>query len=225
MKRIGLFVLCFGVTAANLCGCANLQNTQSVETSIVYVHDSISESISSEEDSQESKESAELSSSSEEETSNTKVEPVSLRDLNMLSGAPDINGKETIATGDTNYCIGMTIYDIEKKDTKRRSISYSTQGKYNAFNCSLALLNDSSKNSPLECFIEVYCDGELKYTSESISRGKLPIAISVDISGAELVEIKFCVTNPLDKDWLASMWASNQDFYPVSFAIVEPEFC
>ncbi len=225
MKRIGLLALCLGVTAVNLCGCANLQAPQPVETSIVYVQVPYSESVSDGDNSQESIESTEFSSNSEEGTSDTKVAPVSLRNLNMLSGAPDINGKETIATGETEYCIGMTIYDIEKKDTKRRSISYSTEGKYNTFNCSLALLNDSSKNSPLECFIEVYCDGELTYTSESVSRGKLPVAISTDISGAELVEIKFCVTNPLDKDWMGSEWASNLDFFPISFAIAEPEFC
>lgn len=52
----------------------------------------------------------------------------------------------------------------------------------------------------------------------------MPIKISADISGAEVVEIKFCVTNPLDEDWLGSMWASDQGFFLVSFAIVEPEF-
>lgn len=106
MKRIGLLALCFGVTAVNLCGCANLQAPQPVETSIVYVQVPYSESVSDGDNSQESIEST--------------------------------------------------------------------------------------------------------------------VAISTDISGAELVEIKFCVTNPLDKDWMGSEWASNLDFFPISFAIWAP---
>lgn len=223
MKRIMLLTLSLSISALCLCGCVQSDNQQPVETSIVYVYTDSSENASGETTVASS--NTEATTIIETTTENTKAsEPISLRKLNMLSGAPDINGMETIATGETFYCIGMTIDDIEKKQTLRRSISYPTQGNYSKFTCSLALMNDSSKNSPLDCFIEVYCDGVLTYTSESISRGKMPIKIETDISGAETVEIKFCVTNNLDRNWQGSMWASNQGDYLISFAIAEPEF-
>ena len=71
MKRIGALALCFGVTTVSLCGCAKLENSPSVETSIVYVYDSSSSSVASEE-SQKSLESTALSSDGQENTKTTE---------------------------------------------------------------------------------------------------------------------------------------------------------
>ncbi len=226
MKRIGALALFICITTLSLCGCVHVDSNSSVETSIVYVYMDPSENVSEESSAPPTSANSDTAVSNESATESSKsMEPVSLRNLNMFSGSPDINGKEMIATGETYYCIGMTIFDIEAKDTLRRSISYTTKGAYSKFKCTLALMNDKSKNSPLDCFIEVYCDSKLTYTSESISRGVLPIDIETDISGADVIEIKFCVTNNTDKKWEASNWASDQDFFPISFVIAEPEFC
>ena len=228
MKRVFAILGCLNFLVVSLCGCA-WPNPGTVETSIVYVQvvpSDSSDNSTTESTTQTSSESviSETTTVTESSGDTTKTsESVSLRKLNMLSGAPDVNDKATIATGDVFNCIGMTIYDIEAKDTLRRSISYATQGKYSKFTCSLAFLNDSSKNSPLDCFIEVYCDGKLTYTSESISRGKMPVKIETDISGAESVEIKFCVTNNTNKNWIGTEWAKD-DCFPITFVIAEPEF-
>ena len=45
MKRIVAVVLCLSATTGSLCGCVRMGDTPSVETSIVYIHDSPSEYI------------------------------------------------------------------------------------------------------------------------------------------------------------------------------------
>jgi len=71
MKRIGVIALCFSITAISLCGCAKQEGSPSVETSIVYVYDSSSESVTSEE-SLKSEESTALSSDGQENTKTTE---------------------------------------------------------------------------------------------------------------------------------------------------------
>ena len=152
------------------------------------------------------------------------LRPVPLKGLNMLSGNPDIFGMDTISTGESFNCIGVTLFDIDAHATRRNTIAYATQGKYDKFTATLALMNDNSKNSPLDCFIEVYCDGIKSYTSPSIKKGDMPVQITADISGADKVEIKFCVTNNTNSNWKATDWSTDKH-YPISFSIAEAAFC
>lgn len=152
------------------------------------------------------------------------LRPVALTDLNMLAGNPDIYRIDEINTGESVFCMGETAWDIDAHETQRNRVglTYANYGEYDTFSCRLALMNDSSRNTYLNCFIEVYCDDILVYTSPSVTAGSLPVDINVDISNSDSVEIKFCVTNPTDNNWLGSMvvW----DYYPVSWSIVDAEF-
>lgn len=150
------------------------------------------------------------------------LRPVDLMEMNMLAGNPSICGREQISTGETVNCIGFTVEDIAAGDTLRTQtgVSWATNGEYDLIQFSLALMNDSSKNSVLDHFCEVWCDGICVYTSPTITAGSMPENIEVDISGAQSVQIVFGVTNNTESDWLGSMWA--WDYYPISWSIVDP---
>ena len=154
--------------------------------------------------------------------------PVNLMDLEMLSGSPEIFGSTEINTGERVNGIGVTFDgDIEPGGTLHspHSPSYAVYNEYKYFSCKLALLNDCSKNSQLECYIKIYGDDEDEpfYTSPRVSAGSLPAEISnVDISGYDKILIRFTIFNPLGYTWQSGMWSL--DFYPISWMIYDAEF-
>ena len=160
----------------------------------------------------------------EEQSRITNLMPVSLLNCNMLGGDPSIYGSQEISTGEIVSCIGYSIMDISAGETlrTRTGLSYMTEG-YDTFTCSLAFINDASKNSPMQHYIEVYVDGMLVYTSPYLTAGSPPIDISVDISNSSNIEIKFCCNNTLNEDWLASMWCY-ETYYEIGWVIVDPYF-
>ena len=148
-----------------------------------------------------------------------------LMDLEMISGNVNIHDRVEINTGEHVDAIGMTLTaDIGAGETLKAHSSpvYAVYKEYRYFSCKLALLNDNSKNSPLDCFIMIYGDYEEEpfYISPSVSAGSLPVEISnVDISVYNKITIKYAVHNPLDYDWQTTMWSL--DFYQISWVIFD----
>ena len=152
------------------------------------------------------------------------LKPVSLLNLDILSGKPSMFGSVEINTGDTVDGIGVTLTEkIDAGETMYSTISYATLGKYDIFRGKLALKNDSSKNSPIQCYIQVYCDGILSYTSDYVVGGSLPVEIEADIKNAQKVELKYTVHNDNDYYWDPEDWASER-FYQISFLLYDAEF-
>lgn len=151
------------------------------------------------------------------------LKPVSLMSLDMLSGKPSIYGTTEINTGEVVSGIGVTLTErIDAGQTMWSSVSYATMRKYEKFRGKLALKNDKSKNSPIECYIRIYCDGILSYTSDYLISGSLPIDIEADIRNAEKVEIRYTVHNGNNYYWDPTDWASER-YYQISFLLYDAE--
>ena len=152
------------------------------------------------------------------------LRPVRLLDSEILSGSPSIFGTEVINTGDTVNGIGVTLTDrIESGETLHSTIAYATQGKYDTFRGKLALLNNNSKNSPIQCYVQIYCDDILTYTSDYVIKGSLPVDIEADITNAQKVEIKFTCHNDTDYYWNPTDLASER-FFQISFIFYDADF-
>ena len=152
------------------------------------------------------------------------LRPVSLLNHEILSGELSIFGSEEISTGETVRGIGVTFDDVlEAGETKHNTITYATMGEYDTFKGKLALLNDNSKNSPIECYIEIYTDGILSYTSPSVKKGSMPVDIEADITNANQVEIRFTCYNGTNGVWDTQDWASEK-YYAINFMIYNAEF-
>lgn len=75
---------------------------------------------------------------------------------------------------------------------KNSWIEYVTNGEYDVFSTTLGL-TEEYKDTDCNCFINVYCDGVLTFTSDSVQQGSVPINISTDISGAQKVRIELII--------------------------------
>lgn len=68
--------------------------------------------------------------------------------------------------------------------------TYILEGKYDTISGTLFLPSEF-KNTPVQGYFEVYGDGKLLYTSETIQSGVLPIDFSFSVSGIYKLEILF----------------------------------
>lgn len=62
----------------------------------------------------------------------------------------------------------------------------------------LLVLESDYKNTNCSMYLEIYCDDQLTYTSESITTGSLPVQVNADISGAKKVKVVWCCDYPND---------------------------
>ena len=69
------------------------------------------------------------------------------------------------------------------------SISFKLDGSYDAFEGTFAVRRDDGKN--VSAYFQVWCDGELKYTSETLSHNGGDNVFSYDISGCRELKIMF----------------------------------
>ncbi len=150
--------------------------------------------------------------------------PVSLADCTVLEGAYDYISMDQINTGDTVLCMGIVCSkDIEPMDTVSRTVSYATQRKYRMFQCKLGCLNNKTKNAPMECYLQIYCDDILTKTSEIFTKGDLPVDISVEIPRCDKLDIRYVIKNPNSYCWEFSNWSSER-FYSLSYTMIDPVF-
>jgi hypothetical protein len=86
---------------------------------------------------------------------------------------PSVNGQNY------NHCISTHASSIVK---------YELNGKYNSFHSYVALNDSSSENASVE--FQVICDGQLKYISSKVKRFEKLRSVNVDISGANILELR-----------------------------------
>ena len=103
----------------------------------------------------------------------------------------DREGEVFRSTG-SFYAIGGTIYtDGWLWGANEASISYKLDGKYDLLECDFAVRRDDGKK--VSGYFEVWCDGKLKYTADTIDHSVEPQKLSIDISGCtEMKLVFFC---------------------------------
>lgn len=99
------------------------------------------------------------------------------------------DGEVFRSTGDFISLDGTTYVDGWFWGANGASISYETDGKYDALEGRFASRRDDGKN--VSASFEVWCDGEKVYTSATLGHTGDTLDISVDISGAKTVKIVF----------------------------------
>lgn len=111
----------------------------------------------------------------------------------------DREGEVFRSTG-SFYAVGGTIYqDGWLWGANGASISYSLDGKYDLLEGDFGVRREDG--TKISGYFEVWCDGELKYTSETLEHSTEPQGISYDISGCmELKLVFYCDYNTVTGD-------------------------
>lgn len=142
------------------------------------------------------------------------LKPVLASSLNPVNGGwtwNDGSPKDTFGNSysdASNYAIFYPYYNISYKNGNYMGYAeYRLYGNYSSFSVDIAPYADLGENS--SGYVQIYADDTLVYTSAEVDRKTDCFTCSVDVSGAEYVEIQVILC-----DFYGALILSNAQFWP-----------